>query len=88
MLDLCPDRHRRELLRLRPDGILVVAITVPPAPGYLMGRQQEAKIFGVDIQLCTLPGNAGIHAGVLVRNAEAAALIVYEAVKGDLPDRT
>ena len=53
-----------------------------------MGRQQEAQVFGVDIQLRTLPGNAGIHAGVLVRNAEAAAFVVHEAVKGDLSDRT
>ena len=88
LLDLRPNRHRRELLRLRTDGILVVAIAVPPAPGYLMRRQQETQVFGVDIQLRALPGNTGIHAGVLVRNAEAAAFVVHEAVKGDFPDRT
>ena len=87
LLDLRPDRHRRELLRLRTDGILVVAIAVPPAPGHLMRRQQEAHIFRVDIQLRALPGNTGKFADVLVRNAKAPAFVVHETVKGNLPNR-
>ncbi len=53
-----------------------------------MGRRQEAQILRVEIQLRSMPGDAGIRANVLVRNAEAAASIVHEAVKGDLSDRT
>lgn len=88
LLDLRPNRHRRELLRLRTDGIMVVAIAVPSALGHLVRRQQETQIFAVDVQFLALPGNAGMLVNVPVRNTEVAALVVHKVVKGDLPDWT
>lgn len=84
---LCPDRHRRELLRLGC-SILVLANAVTSAPGYLVRRQQESQILRIDVQRPALPGNAGILADVLIRDAKAPPLEVDEAVKANLSGRT